>query len=191
MRSGIGIGLFRHGGLVVDGGRGWAETAPPLLARLAVPADWRLLLIMDRAQEGLSGRREVEAFARLPQLPESEAAAICRLVLMQALPSVAEDDLEGFGAAITRIQEILGDHFAPAQGGRFTSRRVAQVIAAAGALGAVGLGQSSWGPTGFAFVRGNATAERIARHLAQKPDAAGLDIMICRALNRGASVTAQ
>jgi beta-RFAP synthase len=175
----------------VDGGRGRVDAAPPLLARLAVPADWRVLLVMDKALQGLSGRREVEAFARLPEPPEAAAAAICRLVLMQALPSVAEDDLEAFGAAISRIQEMLGDHFAPAQGGRFTSPRVAKAIAEAGAAGAVGLGQSSWGPTGFAFLRGDAAAQRVALRLKAMPDAAGLDIMICRALNRGASVTAQ
>ena len=121
-RSGIGIFLFQQGGFVVDGGRG-GERAPPLLSRLAVPDDWRILLLQDHAHEGLSGPEEIAAFAALAPLPDRLSSRICRLVLMQALPALAEDDLETFGAAVTEVQAIAGDHFAPAQGARFTSPR--------------------------------------------------------------------
>jgi predicted sugar kinase len=54
--------------------------------------------------------------------------------------------------------------------------------------GATGIGQSSWGPTGFAF----AADEREARRLSGVLDGSGamkqLDLLICRVLNRGASV---
>ena len=39
-----------------------------------------------------------------------------------------------FGPSITEVQRIVGDHFAPAQGGRFASSRVADVLAARVAL---------------------------------------------------------
>jgi beta-RFAP synthase len=57
-RSGIGIGLFSQGGLVVDGGRGDLDQPPPLLMRSAVPEAWRVLLLLDRARQGLSGQQE-------------------------------------------------------------------------------------------------------------------------------------
>lgn len=188
-RSGIGIGLFRRGGLVVDGGSGARDAPPPLLARLAVPAAWRVLLLADPARQGLAGAQESAAFAALRPLPDTAAAHVCRLVLMQALPALAEADLPGFGAAITAIQEIVGDHFAPAQGGRFTSPRVAAALAWLWAEGAVGLGQSSWGPTGFAFAPDEATGRRLRAALVGHETGKGLDVTLCRALNRGASVT--
>ena len=187
-RSGVGLHLFRHGGVVVDGGRGAREQPPPLLSRLPVPEDWRVVLVLDPARQGLAGGAEIDAFAGLTPLPEAAAAEICRLVLMQALPGVAEDDIGAFGAAVTRMQEIVGDHFAPAQGGRFTSPPVAAALAGLRAAGAVGIGQSSWGPTGFAFIRGEAAARRAADAAAAQ--AAGLDFMVCRGLNHGASVAA-
>ncbi len=194
-RSGIGIGLFRSGGLVVDGGGALSgdgsprvaegrpgQGMPPLLSRLAVPDSWRVLLVLDRNVHGLSGAGERAAFASLPPMPEAVSGEICRRVLMQALPAAAESDLPAFGAAITRIQALLGDHFTPAQGGRFTSPAVARVMASLASAGAVGIGQSSWGPSGFAFVDGDAAAARV-QDAVSLPE--GVDLMVCRGLNRG------
>ncbi|MGC8524845.1 MAG: beta-ribofuranosylaminobenzene 5'-phosphate synthase family protein [Acidibrevibacterium sp.] len=184
-RSGIGIALFDAGGVAVDGGRGDRAQPPPLLARLPVPADWRVILVLDRGRAGLSGAGEVAAFAALPAMAEPVSAALCRLALMAALPALAEDDIAAFGAAITRMQEILGDHFAPAQGARFASPAVAAALARLAAAEAVGIGQSSWGPSGFAFVRGDAAAAALASEAA----APGLEIHVCRARNEAAAVS--
>jgi predicted sugar kinase len=187
-RSGIGIGLFGQGGLVIDGGKGRLAEPPPLLARAAMPEAWRVLLVMDRNSEGLSGLRERAAFDSLGQMDAAVSGAICRLVLMQALPALAEQDLGGFGSAITAIQAHVGDYFAPSQGGRFTSPDVGAALRLLAEAGATGIGQSSWGPTGFAF----AADEREARRFAGALEAGGvmkhLDLLICRVLNRGASV---
>ena len=198
-RSGVGVGLFQEGGLVVDGGARVARAGgpaaggeagrdgapPPLLCRVAVPQGWRVLLVLDRAAHGLSGAGERAAFASLPPMPEAVSGEICRSVLMQALPAAAEADLVAFGEAITRVQALLGDHFAPAQGGRFTSPAVAGVMAALAAAGAVGVGQSSWGPSGFAFVDGDAEAARLRDAVRLPP---GTDLLVCRGLNRGVAV---
>jgi beta-RFAP synthase len=191
LRSGIGIALFEQGGLAVDGGRGAHDAPPPLVARLAVPESWRVIVVLDPAVAGLSGAPERAAFTDLPPMAESIADTLCRLVLMQALPALAEDDLAGFGAALTRVQKILGDYFAPAQGGRFTSVRVARALAMLAEAGAVGIGQSSWGPSGFAFVRADAEAARLVAGLRRTGEFAAesdLDIRICRVLNHGARV---
>lgn len=183
-RSGVGIGLFAEGGLVADGGRGAGDAPPPVLARLAVPPEWRVLLLLDPARAGLSGGSERDAFAALPDMPAATAGAICRLVLMGVLPALAEADLANFGAALTRVQELLGEHFAAAQGGRFSSPRVAAAVARLGALGATGLGQSSWGPAGFAFARDEEQAGWLRARLATEDPT----ILICGANNRGAEI---
>ncbi len=193
-RSGVGIGLFRDGGVVVDGGPGAVGQAErpgdavpqpaPLLCRLELPPAWRVLLVLDRAAAGLSGAGERAAFARLGPMTAADSGEICRHVLMQVLPAVAEGDLSAFGAGLSRIQALLGEYFAPVQGGRFTSARVAAALAVLADAGAVGIGQSSWGPTGFAFAGNAAEAERLAGlDLPQ-----GVDLLICRGLNHGASV---
>jgi beta-RFAP synthase len=188
-RSGIGIGLFGQGGLVVDGGKGQRAEPPPLLARLDVPEAWRVLLVLDRDRAGLSGPRERSAFDALAPMDPTVSGAICRLVLMQALPALAEQDLPGFGSAITAIQNHAGDYFAPSQGGRFTSPLVGDAMRVLAQAGATGIGQSSWGPTGFAFAANESEANRLALNLQQRGMMKRLDVLVCRVLNHGATVT--
>jgi len=187
-RSGIGAGLFMQGGLIVDGGHGTRKSTPPVLARLAFPGSWRIVLVMDKGIKGVHGDDERAAFGELSAFPEEASATICRHVLMQALPAIAESDIGQFGSAIAHIQTILGDYFAPAQGGRYTSPGVGKIMAALGEAGAHGIGQSSWGPTGFAFAESADEAQRLAGHIAREASALHLDVLICEGMNRGAKI---
>ena len=189
VRSGLGIGLFDQGGFVVDGGSAGDGVPPPVIARLPFPADWRLLLVFDRGRAGAHGEDEIRKFAALLQFPEADAAELCRLVLMCALPGVVESDLEAFGTAIGRIQARVGDHFAPVQGGRFTSPGVSRVLEWLGAQGLDAVGQSSWGPTGFAVCPSEPIAQRLmAEAQARFGPEFGLEFTVTRARNRGARV---
>jgi len=186
-RSGVGIGVFDRGGLILDGGRGPATTTPPIISRLRFPEPWRVILVLDPNRLGVHGPQESEAFATLPPFPEHEAAHHCRLILMKALPAIAEGDLASFGAAIGELQSRVGDYFAPIQGGsRFTSPDVGAALALLDRAGAHGIGQSSWGPTGFAFAPSMEEAERLAAVLRDDARIRTLDIRVCSGLNRGA-----
>jgi len=190
-RSGLGAGLFQDGGFVVDGGRGASGLTPPVIARLPFPRDWRILLVADKNGVGLHGECEREAFAALPPFTETQAGELCRRVLMQALPALAECDIAAFGEAITRIQIIIGDYFAPAQNGRrFTSAAVEAIIARLLREGATGGGQTSWGPTGFAFVANETAALRLAERARSDAEADGLSIEIVEGLAHGARIDA-
>lgn len=189
-RSAIGFAAFRAGGVVLDGGRGAATEVPPIVSRLPFPDDWRVLLVFDGGRVGVHGEAERAAFAALPPFPEEASAALCRLVLVRALPALAEADFAGFAAVVGEIQARVGDHFAPAQGGRFASADVAEVLAWLGTEGHTGLGQTSWGPTGFCLVRDAATAERLAEtargRYAHRPQ---LSFAVVRGRNSGARIT--
>ena len=107
---------------------------------------------------------ERDVFSKLAPFSDAEAAHLCRLVLMKALPALAECDIAGFGSAIKEMQMLIGDYFAAIQGGsRFSSPDVAAALAALEDEGAYGIGQSSWGPTGFAFAPSAEEAEPSAR----------------------------
>jgi len=190
LRSGIGIAGFEHGGLLLDGGPGAHGAVAPLLARLALPPHWRVLVVLDPRLRGLSGDDEKRALRELAPLPRDAAAEICHQVLMRVLPGAASGDFESFAAGVTRMQAILGAHFAPAQRGRtFASAAVARAIAAIGGDAAVG--QSSWGPTGFAVFASSAAAESAlaAARRNQAVDAA-LRVCIVRARDHGATFEA-
>jgi beta-ribofuranosylaminobenzene 5'-phosphate synthase len=191
-RSGVGVGLFAQGGLVVDGGHGASGGPAPIISRIPLPEHWRVLIVLDPARQGLHGAQEGEAFAALPPMPELAAATLCRLALMKLLPALVERDLPGFGAAVKEMQQLLGDHFAPMQGGsRFTSPHVGDCLEALDRAGAYGVGQSSWGPTGFAFAPSPGEADRLAMTARRYAGSAGLDIRICTGLNEGADISAR
>jgi len=188
-RSSIGLGAFETGGVILDGGRGALDEPPPIVARAAIPSAWRILLIYDHALAGLSGQRETAAMANLPPFPEELADRLCRLAVLGAMPAAAEGDAQAFGRAIGEMQRRLGDHFAKAQGGRFTSADVAEALAVIEARGVPGVGQSSWGPTGFAVLGDAREAEALAAELrarfAGRPNVA---FEITRGARRGADI---
>ena len=161
-RSAVGTWLFEAGGLVVEGGRRMgSQGAAPLLARLAIPSDWRCVVALPRGASGTSGDDEASAFAGLPSPSDAEAARVSHLVLMALLPALLEDDIGAFGRALTEIQCINGKWFSSAQGGTFAPAS-AQLIDRMPEWGAVGVGQSSWGPTVYGLVRGDAAAAALS-----------------------------
>lgn len=187
-RSGIGLSLFDQGGLVVDGGHGRGTHVPPVVSRIPFPRDWHAVLVLDAEVEGLSGSAEREAFGSLPPMPQPTAAHLCHLTLMGLLPAVAEQDFGAFCCSLTEVQGIVGDYFAGAQAGRFTSTRVGEALRyGSDALGLGGIGQSSWGPTGFAFAESRGAAAAACRALEQHFDRArGLTFRVCAPCNHGA-----
>ncbi len=126
-------------------------------------------------------------------MPDADVAHLCRLVMVRLLPGIAEVDIASVGAALTEIQARIGDHFAPAQNGRrFASPAVSGALDAARAAGAAGVGQSSWGPTGFALVVSEAAADDLVGHLVRNCHTASrLRFLVTAGRNRGASVTVE
>ena len=163
-RSAVGVWTFALGGLVVEGGHRPGVARPaPLLARHPMPDEWRAVLVVPASASGVSGGAEEEAFSRLVPAPE-RSAVVAQLVLTSLLPALVERELEEFGAALTRVQQLVGDSFAEVQGGRFHPRAGALVEALL-RFGAAGAGQSSWGPTVYGVVGSEAAGLELARRM--------------------------
>jgi predicted sugar kinase len=112
---------------------------------------------------------------------------------MRVLPGAAGGEFALFAAGVSRMQQVLGEHFAPAQGGSaYTSPAVGRLVEWIGAMNEHGAatGQSSWGPTGFAILPSQAKAEALvaAARAAGMIDTA-LSVRIVSARNRGAMLT--
>jgi len=167
-RSGIGLHGFHHGGLIVDRGRKTEAEIPPLLARLPFPEEWSIWIVQPPGDRGLHGPDERRAFANLPPIAQGVADSLGHLVLGEILPAVIARDLQTFGGALSELQAKVGACFAPAQGGIYTTAQAAAIVDDLKQGGFRGAGQSSWGPTLYAFGHSSdheltASAERL-RH---------------------------
>jgi beta-RFAP synthase len=186
-RSGIGIATFEAGGVVLDGGLGHGAV-PQLVRRLPFPADWRVLLILDPASTGIHGAGERAAFSELPEFPSSETEELCHHILHRAFPAIAERDFKTFSAEVGHLQERMGVYFAGIQGGPYVSQSVATALNWLKAKGLTGLGQSSWGPTGFAFVATEAEGRVLLAELRGKRELANLRFELAEGRNEGARI---
>ncbi len=168
--SGVGTALFDKGGFVVEGGvksqknkpsASW-NSLPPAVFQSAFPENWFFVVAIPQVKVGLSGEAEAHAFGSLPSMSPGQAGQISRLILMALLPALKEKDIATFGGALTQIQNLVGDCFAPAQGGRFSSSPSGECIKYMLENGAFGAGQSSWGPTVYGLVEGKSAAEKLS-----------------------------
>lgn len=189
LRSGIGLHGFARGGLIVDGGRRSSEGIPPLLVHQAFPTEWAVLVVLPETGAGLHGPDEIHAFTELPAVPDSLTDRLCRLLLLGLLPALVERDLSTFGSALTEIQEHVGRSFAPAQGGIYARPELGEIVAELRSQGLHGAGQSSWGPTLYAFSDEPADRrERILERLRDRFGFSDASVFWTSASPRGATV---
>jgi beta-ribofuranosylaminobenzene 5'-phosphate synthase len=199
-RSGVGVARFGGGGFVVDRGHPvdrftpdppaegeW--TVPPVDSRLAIPENWRFVLVRPDLPAGPSGAPEERAIRDVirdadPAIADRAAAAI-----RDARAAVRDGNPAAFGRAATAIDRCTGEWFA----GAASEARHERVDAIRSALrdrtAIHGAGQSSWGPT----VYGVTTADRgdAARAAGEAAlDAAGVagTVQVVAGSNAGARI---
>ncbi len=194
LRSGIGITAFEKGGFIIDGGKRMVSgkkqcTEPPrALLRYNFPESWHFVLVIPEKKIGLSGEQEKEAMGYVSP-SRSISEEICRLVMMQLLPALVEEDIEKFGDAISEIDIRTGTFFKPVQGGIYSEKSSYAIIRHMIESGAAGAGQSSWGPAVYGLIHKNEAvklAERM-RDFLERKNITG-DVIITQARNRGAKI---
>ena len=207
VHSGIGIATFQHGGFVLDGGHrllaastsaaGSGEqsrqlvkdSVPPLLFHHPMPKNWYFVMIIPETGQGFSGAQEQSAFLQLPIAPSAVVEKISWVLLMKMLPALVEEDIVSFGQALTNIQNMVGDCFASAQGGRFAAPALEKLVGFLLEKGATGAGQSSWGPTVYGLVDGEERARKLSQDVRiQLTGMGGGSIFCVQAQNRGAQI---
>ncbi len=194
--SGIGVAVFDHGGFILDGGHALGRDKPsflpsrfspapppPILARYALPEEWRIVIAVPNEGRRVEGGAELKVFEEHTPIPSSEVEKLCRVILVKLLPAVVEKDIASFGEAINMIQglgfkKIEVELQAPV---------VKELMKAARKAGAAGAGVSSMGPAVYAVVESHRLARSIASELQSILDGRGA-IWIAKPDNTGAVV---
>jgi beta-RFAP synthase len=190
-RSAVGTYGFYRGGYLVDDGR-VGDEFPDLSDRLPFPEAWRVVLVRPPVPAGWHGDRERAAFARgrSPDVAAKVSRRLRRLAVETMTPAVELGDFDAFSAAVYEFNRVAGEPFASDQGGPYAGPAVAGAVELLRSLGAVGVGQSSWGPTVFAFAPDELEADHLAHRARQAlpPDAV---VDVSEPDNSGALLTHQ
>ena len=198
--SGIGIAAFEKGGFIVDSGRRvkgetieppkTVEELPQIIFRKNIPRNWLFLVIIPKGIHGLSEREEKTILATPEPAQKGIQMELWKTMLTHLLPSLARNDIAEFGKAITKIQILTGSYFAKYQGGIFCCEETEYAINSMLKHGALGAGQSSWGPTAYGIVLGLRKARRVMERTRKDMERKGYEAeyYIVNVRNNGAKV---
>ena len=187
-RSGIGIGAFESGGFLIDGGKGKSPELPPITVRQNFPDNWRIILLINSREKGIHGQKEYNAFKALKPFPGTLSEKLCRLVNMAILPSLKENNFSDFSEGIGQLQKVVGTHFSPIQGGVYSNQDIANIMNYAEKKGFMGVGQSSWGPTGFILADSDTSAHKLTKDIRNNFFCKNLRIEIIKGRNKGSLI---
>jgi len=171
--SGIGVAAFQGGGLILDGGHSFGpgqekdslvpshfSKAPPapLVARYEVPGDWIFVVAIPEVPVRRYGIEELKIFEERCPISGEEVGRVSRIILVKMMPALVERDIEAFGESLSALQEagfkkieVELQHPVVKEAMNFMTEE-----------GAYGAGLSSFGPTVYGLVRGEAKAKDLA-----------------------------
>jgi beta-ribofuranosylaminobenzene 5'-phosphate synthase len=198
--SGIGTAAFEMGGFIVDGGHTFGPgkdkldfrpssasagvRPPPVIVRHAFPRDWKILLAIPNIPKGAHGQKELDIFKEYCPVPLADVHELCYQILVRMVPSVVEENLDEFGAAVNRIQE-LGFKKIEVKLQHPLVRKLMDEMREAGAACS---GLSSFGPTVYAIA--DTQSRDIEAAASEAMEDVGGDVLITRCRNEGAKVRA-
>jgi len=196
--SGIGTAAFEAGGFLIDGGHSYGPGKDKMsfspssacggvrpaavTMRHDFPCDWKIILALPDIAAGAHGNREVDIFQKYCPLPVAEVHELCYQILVRMVPSIVEESLDDFGAAINRVQEIGFKKIEVMLQHSVVHRLMEQMRQA----GAACAGLSSFGPTVYAITDTQGRDIEAAAYEAMRE--VGGEVLITRARNEGARV---
>jgi len=196
--SGVGVAAFEGGGFIVDGGHSFGPgkskidfrpssasknvPPPPVIMRHDFPLSWKVLLAIPNLSKGAYGKKEVDIFGEYCPLPQRDVQELCQQIMVRMMPSIMEEDLDSFGLAVNRIQE-LGFKKVEVELQHPLVRRLMDEMRNAGASGA---GLSSFGPVVYAFTDGK--TRFIETAAMDVMDDVGGEVLVTKSRNIGARI---
>ena len=187
-RSAIGTYGFVMGGLIVEQGKLPGEPISPLDCRIDFPEEWRFVLLRPSGWQGLSGEQEEQAIDSLPQVPREASQRLIAMARDELIPAAATANFPQFAESLYQFGRLAGMCFSARQGGPYNGPVLARLIAWLRSRGYAGVGQSSWGPTLFAAVPDQHSANMLSELLQQEQPEYPLEVTIATPNNQGALV---
>ena len=185
IRSRVGLMSFKHGGFLID--LRIRRKIHTDIGKVYFPEDWKIILIKDKTK-GLYGKSEIKAFKKASSF-KANKIEMSDLVLLKILPSLVECNFTEFSKAITKLQTAMGKYFNLIQGGPYTSIQVSRTLNFLKKENVQGFGQTSWGPSGFAFFPDIKKAENMKIKLKKRfSSCKNLEFIICSGKNSGADI---
>jgi beta-RFAP synthase len=174
-RSFVGLAGHQSGGLIVDHGLS-IEGGARQVDRHEVPDAWYVVLAKPIATATISGVVENDYFGQ-SQAPNPHRESMWNRIQSEIVPAIQQGDLNRFGSALYEYGRDAGRVFARVQGGIYRDQVVASLIDWIRAQGVNATGQTSWGPTVYAIVANQSSAEELVQRLSHR-FSTGVDAMV-------------
>lgn len=189
-RSGVGVGVFEKGGLVIDAGHPTAcrrenRSVPDTIARHPIPSGWRFITVVPE-NGGFHGDEEGRLMEEVTENADPGAAEeLAGAVVSSLLPGIAESDISAFGEGLETVERVNGRWYSNAktQKGEYTEGSAEAVECLREHEAVKGVGQSSWG-TAYGV-----TASEDPEGIASCLDTDSSSVSVVCPDNRGARIT--
>jgi predicted sugar kinase len=165
LRSAVGAYGFCLGGLIAERGKLPDEFLSPLDCRIALPDEWRFVLVRPEAGAGLAGFKEQEAMDSINRDLTSITQQLRTEARDALIPGAALGNFRMFAESLGRYCELAGQFYADVQGGPYNGPQVTALATQINELGCLGFGQSSWGPTLFVACENESAAQKLVAEL--------------------------
>lgn len=160
--SGIGIYSFENGGFLIDGGHSKNEkkeflpssaskaSPPVLIGRYDFPREWDVIIAITKSNN-VMGKKEVNIFQEYCPVPRRDVEKLSHLIFMNMVPFLLEKNIEPFGDAINKIQN-LGFKKVEIS---LQQEKIRRLMEKMREFGAYGVGMSSFGPAVYGIIDKN------------------------------------
>jgi beta-ribofuranosylaminobenzene 5'-phosphate synthase len=184
-RSGIGIMGFDQGGLILDSGKSESGKLVSPVQSIAIPDSWTFVLVEPGNEQGLHSEEERRAFSRLNQVDVETVAQLRTLAKEVLIKAAVQGDFITFVHQLTVYNRLAGSFYRSVQHGDYSTPQTEERLGILEEAGAIGRGQSSWGPGLFAVFPTRQEAEQLTKrcHLP------GCQMLVAPMLNSGAKIT--
>lgn len=187
-RSSIGIAGFEQGGLLLDEGkpaRPGAAAGLSSVTRHVFPAEWTFVLVEPGTEAGLYSEAEKQAFRSLQSIDHRVVRQLRELAVNYLIPAARARDFTAFASNLTKYNRLAGSFYRDIQKGDYSSPLCEQRLAIIQEHGAIGRGQSSWGPGLYAVFASRQEAEEFS----QRCVLAGCRMYLANVMKTGCSLS--
>ncbi len=191
----LGVYAFKTGGFIIEGGfkvDQREKMVPPLIFQSAMPKDWFFVVaIPDESRVEITKMRskEDEILGNLKVMLKEQSDQLSRIVLVKIMPAFVEKNIKEFGEGLTAFNQKLGQFWSSYQEGTYRNKVVEGGIKLMLQHSSCAC-QTSWGPTFYSLVQGEAEAKRLTEELKQYlKKSSGGEVFYTKANNSGASVS--